>query len=178
MADRCHRGFLVMALVVVAALSLAACDDGDTRGLALNGVSPSPLPPPRGAVNVSKGAAVQPAFIDAVAVPHFSCPAVPPFLAPFTLVVDGDGHTDVFLTTVQMEFVDRTGVIAGMMTFGPSDLVSRFPYTALPATGGRAFPFSFPFGCVGQRAGTLRVTSVATDSGGRERRSTVAVPVR
>ena len=178
MAARCHRVSLVMALVIGAALSLAACDDSDTRGLALNGVAPSPLPPPRGAVNVSRGAAVEPAFIEAVSVPHFLCPAVPPFRAPFTLILDGDGRTDVFLSTVQMEFVDRTGVIGGMMTFGPSDLVSRFPYTALPATGGRAFPFSLPFGCAGQGVGTLRVTSVATDSAGRQRRSTVAVPVR
>jgi hypothetical protein len=166
-----------MAFVAAAALSLAACDDRDTRGRALNGVAPSPLPPPRG-VNVSRGAAVQPAFIDAVAVPNFLCPAVPPFLAPFTLVLDGDGRPDVFLSTVQMEFVDRTGVIGGMMTFGPKDLVSRFPYTALPATGGRAFPFSLPFGCAGHGIGTLRVTAVATDSAGQERRSTVMVPVR
>jgi hypothetical protein len=102
---------------------------------------------------VSCGVQVDPALIEPVPIPGASCPNHPPFLAPISVVFRGDGRSDLSLTQVQIQFVDRTGLGGGVMTIRRQDLIHRFGSTALPAFGTRAFPFSFPFGCVGLPTG-------------------------
>jgi hypothetical protein len=64
------------------------------------------------------------------------------------------------------------------MTIPRQDLIHRFGSTALPAFGTRAFPFSFPFGCVGLPIGTLTVIVSAGDSLGRGSSATVQLDIR
>ena len=121
---------------------------------------------------------VQPSFLAPLLVGGAVCPTHPPLLAPLSLGFQGDGRSSLFLSSVHMQFVDRTGIPGGSMIFGQTDLVQRFGSIALPAAGTRFFPFEFPFGCVGLSTGTLTVTAVAGDSFGRERRTSLQVPVR
>jgi hypothetical protein len=161
-------------LLALAVLSGVGCDDNGSTGVAINGTGPSP----NQARSVSRGAMVQPAAIDVQHVGGGFCPNNPPFLAPFSVVFEGDGRSDLFLSNVQVQFVDTAGTRAGTMTFGPPELATRFGSTTLPAFGRRAFPFLFPFGCVGLPSGTLTVIARTRDSGGRESRTTTHVPVR
>ena len=164
-----------LPLVLAAALSSFGCDDDDTTTGRVRGVGPSPLRP-QGFVNVQGAVLVQPTFIQPVATTTALCPAS--FFAPFTVVFDGDGRSDLAFAGVEAEFVDHFGVLSGSMTLGPNDLARRFGSTALPVFGSRAFPFSFPFGCVGRPIGTLSVAVVTTDSRDRQNSTTLRIPVR
>jgi hypothetical protein len=166
-----------LPLVLAAALLSFGCDDDETTTGRVRGVGPSPLRP-QGFVNVQGAVLVQPTFIQPVATTTALCPAQPSFFAPFTVVFDGDGRSDLAFAGVEAEFVDHFGVVSGLMTLGPNDLSRRFGSTVLPAFGSRAFPFSFPFGCVGRPTGTLNVVVVTTDSRDRQSSTTLRVPVR
>ena len=121
---------------------------------------------------------VQPSFVDPLLIRGAVCPAHPPLLAPLSLGFQGDGRSSLFLSSVHMQFVDRTGVTGGSMIFARPDLEHRFGSIALPAFGTRFFPFEFPFGCIGSPSGTLTVSVLTGDSFGRESRTTLRVPVR
>lgn len=164
----------VPILLSLAVLSYGCDDNGSTTVLS-NGVAPSAFADP---LFVSRGAMVRPASIDVQRVLNPVCPGHPPFLAPFSVVFEGDGRSDVFLSDVQMQFVDSAGTRAGAMTLGPSDLAARFGSTTLPAIGTRVFPFAFPFGCTGLPSGTLTVVVLAGDTRGRESRTVARMPVR
>ena len=163
-------------IVVPILLASFGCDDPGNQypGVIVGGLSgftgPSAL--------LSSPFLVQPSFLDPLLVRGAACPAHPPLLAPLSLGFQGDGRSSLFLSSVHMQFVDRTGVTGGSMIFGRPDLEQRFGSIALPAFGTRFFPFEFPFGCVGLAAGTLSVTVFAGDSFGRESRTTLRVPVR
>ncbi|MGH9256383.1 MAG: hypothetical protein ACRD3C_17635, partial [Vicinamibacterales bacterium] len=164
------------ALLVIAVLSSFGCDESDRKSLLVNrGVGPSLLPSD---LLISRGFVVQPAFVDARRVGAAVCPTHPPFLAPFNVVFDGHGQSDLFLSRVQMQFMDTTGIPAGTMTLGEPELATRFGSTIVPAFGTRTFPFAFPFGCAGLPTGTLTVVVVAGDSLGRERRMVRHVDIR
>jgi len=165
------------ALLLIAALATCACELDTTRA-GINAVGPSPLGQSDVAVNVARGAQIQPTLIQPVPFARPLCPAFPPFLAPFTVVFEGDGRTERFFTGIDMQFVDRFGVAGGLLTFGRTELVNRFGSTTLPLFGTRAFPFSFPFGCVGAPTGTLTVVVFAADSFGRVASSRVHVTIR
>ena len=170
-------------LMLAAALSSFGCDDETTgRG---RGFGPSTLRPQaavslqrQGAVNVQRGEMVQPTFIEAARTTSAFCPARPPFFAPFTVVFDDVGRSDLTFSVVEAQFVDTLGVVGGLMTLGPTDLPSRFGSTALPAFGSRAFPFSLPFGCAGHPTGTLNVVVVTADSRGQRTSTTLRTAVR
>jgi hypothetical protein len=163
-------------IVVAILLATFGCDDAANRrpGVIVAGSSmltgPSAL--------LSTAFLVQPSFLDPLLISGAVCPTHPPLIAPLSLGFQGDGRSSLFLSSVQMQFVDRTGVPGGSMIFDRPDLVQRFGSITLPASGTRFFPFEFPFGCVGQPAGTLTVTVSAGDSFGRESRTTLRVPVR
>jgi hypothetical protein len=121
---------------------------------------------------------VQPAFIDPIFIPGGFCPTVPPFLAPFAVVFEGDGRSDRFFSQVHTQFVDHFGVLGGSMVLTHTQLETRFGSTTIPAFGNRAFPLSFQFGCVGTPTGLLTVTAFAKDGAGRETSRRMQVPIR
>jgi hypothetical protein len=161
----------------MAALSHYACDDNGATP-SVNAVGPSPFRPRAGFVNVARGDLVQPSFIDPIFIPGGLCPSVPPFLAPFSVVFDGDGRSDRVFSQVHMQFVDHFGVLAGSMVLTQTQLATRFGSTTIPAFGTRAFPLSFQFGCVGTPTGLLTVTAFTVDGAGRETSSRAQVPMR
>jgi hypothetical protein len=128
---------------------------------------------------VSRGVFVEPAAIQAQRTRAGLCPVQQPFVAPFNLVFVGDGTSDLFLSSVQMQFVDLAEIRAGTATLGRPELAVQFGTTAIPTVGRRAFPFAFPFGCnVQQPIGTLTVVVVVVDSKGREARTVRHLTVR
>jgi len=171
-----YRLRVLVPLCLFAALSGYGCDDNGTPSASVNGVGPSPLTST--GPFVSRLVQVVPAFIDPVPIAGTVCPNHQPFLAPMNVVFRGDGRSDLNLTHVQMQFVDSSGTVGGLMTVPQTGLVLRFGSTALPSFGTRAFPFSFPFSCVGLRTGTLTVVVVTGDSRGRETSSRMLVDVR
>ena len=108
------------------------------------GVGPQPH---SSGIFVNRGTMVQPVSILAHRVGDAFCPGRPPFLAPFNVVRQGDGRPDVFLSDVQMQFVDTAGIRSETLRLGRPELATRFGSTTFPAFGTRTFPFSFPFGC-------------------------------
>jgi hypothetical protein len=134
------------------------------------------FPPP--STFVSRGVFVQPAAIQARRVDAGLCPGQQPFVAPFNVVFVGDGTSDLFLSSVQMQLVDLAEIRAGTATLGRPELAVQFGTTTIPTFGTRAFPFAFPFGCNGLSIGTLNVTIVVADSRGREARTFRQLAVR
>ena len=182
---------MLAPVVMLGVLSSFGCDDSDSASDRVNAVGPSPVGsaqfdsrgvgprPPSSDLFVNRGDMVQPALIRAQRVGEAFCPGRPPFLAPFDVVMQGDGRPDLFLSGVQMQFVDTAGVRSETLRLGRPELVTRFGSTAFPAFGTRTFPFSFPFGCGSfLPTGTLTVIVLAGDSRGREHSSVAHLPVR
>jgi hypothetical protein len=163
-------------IVVPILLASFGCDDSGIRRPGSIVAGSSSLTGPT--AFLSSPFLVHPSFLDPLLIRGAVCPTRPPLLAPLNLGFQGDGRSSLFLSSVHMQFVDRTGVTGGSMIFGQPDLVQRFGSIALPASGTRVFPFEFPFGCVGLSTGTLTVVVVAGNSFGRESRTTLRVPVR
>jgi hypothetical protein len=163
-------------ILVPSLLASFGCNDPGNRHGGVNVVGPSILTAP--SVLRSAAFVVQPSFLDPLRISGAVCPIRPPFLAPLSLGFRGDGRSGLFLSGVQMQFVDRTGILGGSMTFGRTDLVQRFGSIRLPTFGTHFFPFEFPFGCVGLPTGTLTVIVFMGESFGRESRATLHVPVR
>ena len=182
---------VLASLFILGVLSSFGCDDNGSPSASLNAVGPSPFAsggfdsrgsgprPPSPGLFVNRATMVQPVLIQAQRVDDAFCPSHPPFLAPFNVVVQGDGTPGVFLSGVQMQFVDAAGIRAGTLSLGRPELAVRFGSTTIPAFGTRALPFSFPFGCAsGLTSGTLSVVVVAGDTRGREHRTVTHLAVR
>lgn len=157
--------------IVLAALSSYACDDGNVTR-----IGPTPVNARSRFVNAA--VAVRPFEISPVIVPGGLCPTVPPLLAPVNVVISADRTTDLQLRQVQLQFVDATGTIGGFRSFDDLALTGLFGSTVIPALGTRTFPLSLPFGCVGGLTGALSVTAITSDMLGRDRRTTMQVPIR
>lgn len=160
---------LLLPLVFLALSSLACDNDRGDTSIGPSIVSSST------AASVSHAVAVEPAFVIARRVPAATCPAMDPFLAPVNLVLRGNGVTDLSLSRVHMQFMDRTGTAGATTVFTPNDLTSRFGTTLIPLFGTRMFPFFFPLGCTGLPIGTLTVAVFVVDTSGRETRHSVDV---
>jgi len=106
-----------------------------------------------------------------------SCPDAR-FVAPFTLGINGNGFTDLFLAQVDMQFVNRIGVTTPMLSISRQALIERFPSIRITALETRVFPFEFPLGCTSAPSGTLTISVVLADAQQRERRTTMTMPVR
>lgn len=182
---------MLAPVVVLGVLTSFGCDDDGSSTSLVTAAGPSPLGSvpfdargggfrsPSSGLFVNGSDMVQPGLVRAQHVGEAFCPGRPPFLAPFNVVTHGDGRPDVFLSGVQMQFVDTAGIRSEMLNLGPPELVTRFGSTTFPAFGTRTFPFAFPFGCGGFLPnGTLTVVVVAGDSRGRELRTVANLPVR
>ena len=182
---------MLAPVFIFSVLSSFGCDSNGSTTDLVNGVGPSPVASepfdsrgvgprsPSSGLFVNRLEMVQPALIRAHRVGEASCPGRPPFLAPFNVVVQGDGTPDVFLSDVQMQFVDTAGIRSQTLRLGRPELATRFGSTTFPAFGTRAFPFSVPFGCGSLLpTGTLTVIVFAGDSRGREHRTVAHLPVR
>ena len=182
---------MLAPLFILGVLSSFGCDGNDSASDLVNGVGPSRFPsgpfdsrgvgpqPRSSGLFVNGGDMVQPDLVRAQRVGEAFCPGRPPFLAPFNVVMQGDGRPDVFLSDVQMQFVDAAGIRSETLRLGRPELATRFGSTTFPAFGTRIFPFSFPFGCGGfLPTGTLTVIVIAGDSRGREERTIAHLPVR
>jgi hypothetical protein len=182
---------MLAPVVMLGALSSFGCDGSDSASDQVTGVGPSSVSlqpfdsrgvaprPPFSAPFVNRGTMVQPALIRAQRVGEAFCPGRPPFLAPFNVVMQGDGRPDVFLSDVQMQFVDTAGIRSETLRLDRPELVTRFGSTTFPAFGTRTFPFAVPFGCGSfLSTGTLTVVVVAGDSRGREHRTVAHLPIR
>ena len=123
--------------------------------------------PPPSTTLVNRGVFVGPESIQAQVVATAFCP-VQTFVAPFNVVLTGDGRSDLFLSSVQMQFVDLAQIRAGTRTLGRPELAVQFGTTAIPAFGTLTFPFQFPFACSVLPPGTLTVVVVVADSRLRE----------
>lgn len=178
-------------LFIFGVLSSFGCDDNASSSASLSAVGPSPFSsgsfdsrgfgprPPSSGLFVNRATMVQPVVIEVQRVDDAFCPGRPPFVAPFNVVLQGDGRSDLFLSNVQMQFVDTTGIRSGTLAFGRPELAVRFGSTTFPAFGTRALPFSFPLGCAsGLTSGTLSVIVVAGDTRGREHRTVSHLRVR
>jgi hypothetical protein len=181
---------MLAPVVVLGVLSSFGCDS-DGSSTDLNAAGPSPITsdpfdsrgigrrPPAPGLFVNRSDMVQPELVRAERVGEAFCPGRPPFLAPFNVVMQGDGRPDVFLSDVQMQFVDTAGIRSETLRLGRPELATRFGSTTFPAFGIRTFPLSFPFGCGGLLpTGTLTVIVVTGDSRGGEERTVARLPVR
>ena len=160
---------LLLPPLLLALASLGCENDGVHTQIGPSSVSSSDAP------YVSWAVTVEPPVVIVQPVPAAACPAATPFVAPVNLVLRGDGVTDLSLSRVHMQFMDRTGAAGGSTVFTATELTSRFGSTLIPVFGTRTFPLVFPFGCVGQPFGTLTVVAFVVDGSGRERRSSVNV---
>jgi hypothetical protein len=124
--------------------------------------------PPPSTTLVNRGVFVGPGSIQAQRVATAFCPIQVAFVAPFNVVFTGDGTSDLFLSSVQMQFVNLAEIRAGTRTLGRPELAVQFGTTAIPAFGTRTFPFAFPFACDVLPTGTLTVVVVVADSRLRE----------
>jgi hypothetical protein len=167
-----RRAPSLLPLILLTAWLSVGCDDNGTDTV----IGPSSLTST--AAFVSRAVSVQPAAVVAQAFPSAVCPAGPAFLAPVNVVIHASGASDLSLSQVRMQFLDRSGTAAGSATFARSDLANRFGSTRIPVFGTRTFPFSFPFGCVGLPTGTLTVVVFVVDSSGRESRTSFEVSIR
>lgn len=179
-----HRSRLVASLLFLAVLSTYGCDDNGGTYTRFSGTGPSSI----GSIGFSeltnstdffsRGVTLRPGTIAAQRVRGGLCPAAPPFVAPVTIVAIGNGAADFFLTHVDLEFVDRTGLFGGSLAVPRSQLMDWFGSTHIPHRGTRSFVIPFRFGCVGQPTGTLRVVVFGGDGFGRELRTSQSVVVR
>jgi hypothetical protein len=180
---------MLAPVVVLGALSSFGCDGNDS--VLVNSAGPSRFAsepfdsrgmaprPSSSRLYVNSADMVQPGLVRAQRVGEALCPGRPPFVAPFNVVMQGDGRPDMFLSDVEMQFVDTAGIRSETLRFGRPELATRFGSTTFPATGIRTLPFSFPFGCGSfLPTGTLTVIVIAGDSRGREERTVARLPVR
>jgi len=169
MSLRCKS--LTATLFLIGALLSYGCDTNDTTVIGPSRIGTT-------APFVNRSVQVRPSFTDPTAVPGAFCPAVQPFLAPFSLTFEGDGRSDLLLSRVHMQFTDRVGIAGESLTLDRLDLQRRFGSTALPVSGTRTLPFAFPFGCVGSPTGTLTVVVFTADSLRHENSNRVLIPIR
>ena len=155
-------------VLVAVTLAMVGCDDGKTTRIGV--ISPS-------AAFVNQSVSVAAPTVQSVPVPNAACPQSR-FFAPFDLVVAADSVSDVFLTQIQMQFIDRAGALTPPTMITQPNLSQQFGSTRVPAAGSRTFPLRFPFGCTATPPGTLSLVVLTTDSQRRERQTPLRVPVR
>jgi hypothetical protein len=162
-----------LALVaLVAALATAGCDDLSVR----TSIGPSDLAATGLFTSVQVG--IRPAPIDPVFVGAPLCPARPPYLAPFDLVVHAGDGLELSINQFQMQFVDTFGRLGASRRIDRPEIVSLFGSPRIPAFGSRTFPLSLPIGCAGLTTGVINVIVLAADVSGHQRRLSLDVGVR
>ena len=180
-----HDSRLLAMLCVVATMSCYGCEsDGGRRDDRADRIGPSQISfngigePTSNSVDFfAHGVTLRPAIVTPQIVPGAACPARPPFLAPVQLVAAA-GDFDLFLSRVDVRFVDRAGASGESMSLSQSQLIDLFGSTRIPGFGRRSFPITLPFGCTGLREGTMRVIASFGDSNRHQRSASVSIDVR
>ena len=181
-----HHAHRLAALCILATLTSYGCeDDNGGSGNRVSSLRPSAIsfnglgePAINSTDFYAHGVTLQPAVVIPQPVSGAACPTRPPFVAPFRVGVTNDDAEDVFLSEVQINFVPRGGAVGEAVTLSGSRLVDLFGSTRIPRFATRLFPLTLPFGCNGNRAGTLSVGVFMGDSSGRTRHRSLAVEVR
>ena len=155
--------FLIVALTIAVA---PACDDDAANSI--GGVD---------TVRTNSAVFVEAPEVQAIGLPDPTCPG-PVFSAPFAVVVSADSRSDLFVTQMQMQFVDRTGIRSPERTITRDALTELFGSTRVVAAESRRFPLDFSFGCGGVPRGNLTVFIGLVDSNQRERQTSVTMNVR
>ena len=155
-----------LLIVVVAIVVCSACDDDASNSI--GGVD---------TVRANSLVFVEVPSVDAVGLPDATCPG-PVFVAPFSVIVNADSRSDLFVTGMQMQFVDRTGIRSPERTITRADLTDRFGSTRVGASESRRFPLDFSLGCIGAPQGTLFIGIGLVDSHQRQRQTSVVMTVR
>ena len=155
--------FLIVALAIAVA---PACDDDAANSI--GGVD---------TVRTNSAVFVEAPEVQAVGLPDPTCPG-PLFSVPFNVVVSADSRSDLFVTQMQMQFVDRTGIRSPERTITRDGLIERFGSTRVAAAESRRFPLDFSLGCVSPPRGNLTILIGLVDSNQRERQTSVTTTVR
>lgn len=106
------------------------------------------------------------------------CPATPPLVARFTLVIRDERGVDWRVREIGLRFVDRHGVLGSDLLFDGSDLERLFGSTVICARTTRSFGFSPRFGCVGDPVGAFRVRVLLVDAQGATETTTLSLSVQ
>ena len=106
-----------------------------------------------------------------------SCPNLPPFVIPLNLVVRVNGGVNVLLTTVSMQFVDRSGIVMPQVTLPAPQLTTQFGTALVSARSARTFPFTLAVGCGTDKKGTVTIVASTRDDRGRQETGMVSVQV-
>ncbi len=178
----CHSR--LAALCLLSTVLSFGCDSDNGEQQRPDRIGPSPIsfrglgePTSNSIDYYAHGVTLQPALATPQLVPGAACPTHPPFLLPIRVVAVAGSDSDLFLSQVQMRFVDRGGVFGGSKTLTRAQLVELFGSTRIPRLGTRSFPITFPFGCTGLPAGTLTVAVFTGDSTGREKNTSLSMDV-
>jgi hypothetical protein len=164
-----RRRHLALALLFGAALIAASCGDSNlpttptTFGIAGSSSSSS---------NVSISALSDNIVAQPVARPF--CPAVSPFIVPFTVVVTGTG---VVVTNLNMQFTDLAGTHQPSVTVPAPVPIQEFG-TELTNARDLRFPLSLGIGCGVGRSGVIVVGFDGTDQNGKKTSGQTRITVR
>jgi len=176
-----HR---LAALFVLATLTSYGCENDNGSSNDPGVTRPSPIsfnglgePATNSTDFFAHGVTLQPAVVIPQPVSGAVCPTRPPFVAAIGVKVTNQGGEDMSLHDVEINFVGRAG-FGEALTLSGSQLVDRFGSIHIPRFGSRVFPLTLPFGCTGDRVGTLSVGVRTTDTHGRTRHETLGVDVR
>ena len=152
--------------LLIVAVAIAVCPACDDAAESIGGVD---------TVRVNSSVFLESPSVHPVGLPEPTCPG-PLFVAPFNLVVHADSRSDLFVTQMQMQFVDRAGIRSPERIITRADLEERFGSTRVMASEARRFPFEFSLGCVSAPQGIVTVGVGFRDS--RQRESTTSLVVR
>jgi len=164
-AQRFSRA-LIGVMLCVAAVTLAACNDGG------GGPRTSQL---MSAPSATLPVRVSPFQLQLAQLTVGGCPASQPFMTHFDLVL-GPTTIDLFVDAVTLRFDGPRGP---SLFFLSDDLVRLFGRTDIPARTNRTFTLSPEFGCgFSTTPGSLVVTVTVVDRQGQRRDATATATIR
>lgn len=106
-----------------------------------------------------------------------SCPGNPPFAATIGVVITA-GSTNVFLTSITSQFVDRNRINLPAITLSAPIPTAQFGSNLVAARSTFTFPVNVRFGCGTASTGTILMTVLLTDANGVEFVRNLSVNVR
>jgi hypothetical protein len=97
------------------------------------------------------------------------CPQFHPFQAFTNLTIRTGDEFGFRLTSIDMRFVDRSGLFGPSVTLPAPVLTRQFGTELINARSVRSFPLDFGFGCGTSRFGTIVIVVNGRDDNGRRR---------
>jgi len=119
---------------------------------------------------------IQPQFLVRQPAGPFGCPALPPLITTFDIVVR-QPRADLFLHQVTLRFIDGSGV-SSPISFPRPDLNRMFGQTLVRANALRTFPFTQRFGCFPIAPTFLTADLVFVDANGVAQNTTLTAPIQ